>query len=58
MQKRTYGFNIGVCHTPAAWCTVQQHIGNGGDAHPLVVRHKGIYRSKTLRSRLAGSTVV
>ena len=58
MQKRTHCFNMGIRHAPTPWCTVKQNIGNGNDAHTLVMCHKGIHRNKIFFSRLTRRTVI
>ena len=42
VQQRRHRFHMRVAHTPAPRRTVQQHVGNGHDAHALVVRHEGV----------------
>ena len=42
VQQRRHRFHMRVAHTPAPRRAVQQHVGNGHDAHALVVRHEGV----------------
>ena len=43
VQQRRHRLQPGVCHAPALHHTAQQHIGQGSNAHALVVRHAGAH---------------
>ena len=58
MQQRGHRFDVRVAHAPAPRCAIQQHIGDGDDAHALVVGHESVDAGETDGGGLAGGAEV
>ncbi len=58
VQQRRHRLDPRIAHAPAARRPGQQHVGQGDDAHALVMRHEGLDPGDALVARLARRRVV